>query len=133
MIDPTRFVADPAREKRFPELPYMTLAAGLCRLQILQRRSGLGHRAHRASGVLSPAFMHKPLSAGARLSRPAQADMPDGGGLCRDARQGLRALPLSEVELFRAADAVRTQQRTGGADNDVAEFPFARATMVPRA
>src|SRR3978361_553358 len=25
MVDPTRFVADPAREQRFPELPYMTL------------------------------------------------------------------------------------------------------------
>ena len=25
IIDPTRFVADPSREKRFPELPYVTL------------------------------------------------------------------------------------------------------------
>ena len=53
-IDPTRFVADPEKARRFPELPYVTVRLGYVAGAHFNADVGLAHRSSRASGILSP-------------------------------------------------------------------------------
>ncbi len=59
IIDPTRFVADPDKAKRFPELPYLTVRLGYMACGHFNADIGLAIVRAGASGVLPPG-----LSAG---------------------------------------------------------------------
>jgi N-acyl amino acid synthase FeeM len=62
MVDPTRFVADPAREKRFPELPYMTLRLAYVACGFFNADLGLATVRAEHQAFYRRVFMHKPLS-----------------------------------------------------------------------
>ena len=54
IIDPARFVADPDRARRSPELPYLTLRLAYMACEYFNADTGARDRSSRTSGVLSP-------------------------------------------------------------------------------
>ncbi len=95
IIDPARFVADPDKAKRFPELPYVTLRLAYMACEYFNADIGLA-RDHCRTAL---------------LPRPAEAGRIDGRELPRHARQGFRALSDDAIDRLRAADAVRARRR----------------------
>ena len=69
IIDPTRFVADPDKAKRFPELPYVTLRLAYMACEYFNADYRARHRSCRASGVLSPRVPARDHCRAAILSR----------------------------------------------------------------
>jgi hypothetical protein len=63
MIDPTRFVADPDREKRFPELPYVTLRLAYIACGFFNADLGLASVRAEHQAFYRRVFLHKPISA----------------------------------------------------------------------
>ena len=62
LVDPTRFVADPTREKRFPELPYMTLRLAYVACCYFHADLGLATVRTEHQSFYRRVFLHKPLS-----------------------------------------------------------------------
>ncbi len=85
MVDPTRFVAEPARARRFPELPYMTLRLAYVACQYFNADIGLASVRAEHQAFYRRIFMHplapprdypgltKPISLLA-IDFPAQRD-----------------------------------------------------------
>jgi N-acyl-L-homoserine lactone synthetase len=63
MVDPTRFVADPAREKRYPELPYVTLRLAYIACGHFNADLGLASVRVEHQAFYRRVFMHQPVSA----------------------------------------------------------------------
>jgi N-acyl-L-homoserine lactone synthetase len=63
IIDPTRFVADPSREKRFPELPYVTLRLAYISCGFFNADLGLASVRAEHQAFYRRVFMYQPLSA----------------------------------------------------------------------
>jgi len=63
LVDPTRFVADPARERRFPELPYATLRLAYVACGFFNADLGLASVRAEHQAFYRRVFMHKPLSS----------------------------------------------------------------------
>jgi hypothetical protein len=63
MIDPTRFVADPARAKRIPELPYVTLRLAYVACEYFHADLGLASVRAEHQAFYRRVFLHEPLSA----------------------------------------------------------------------
>ncbi|MGB3866722.1 MAG: hypothetical protein WBA29_13950 [Xanthobacteraceae bacterium] len=58
MVDPTRFVADPVRARRFPELPYMTLRLAYVACQYFNADIGLASVRAEHQAFYRRIFMH---------------------------------------------------------------------------
>ena len=58
MIDPTRFVADPARAKRVPELPYMTLRLAYVACEFFHADLGLASVRSEHQAFYKRVFLH---------------------------------------------------------------------------
>ena len=69
IIDPTRFVADRAASRRYPELCYVTTRLAWLASEFFQHQPAAGHRAGRASGLL-PARLRPPADLRARGTIP---------------------------------------------------------------
>jgi N-acyl-L-homoserine lactone synthetase len=63
IIDPTRFVADPSREKRFPELPYVTLRLAYISCGFFNADMGLASVRAEHQAFYRRVFMYKPWSS----------------------------------------------------------------------
>jgi hypothetical protein len=133
MIDPTRFVADPAREKRFPELPYMTLRLAYAACGFFNADLGLATVRVEHQAFYRRVFMHKPLSPPREypgLVKPICLMAVDYAAM-RDkvfARYPyLRSSHFERRMLFE-----RSSDRLAPVVN-LPQFPFERATIVPRA
>jgi hypothetical protein len=63
IIDPTRFVADPSREKRFPELPYVTLRLAYISCGFFNADLGLASVRAEHQAFYRRVFMYQPVSA----------------------------------------------------------------------
>jgi hypothetical protein len=63
MVDPTRFVADPARERRFPELPYVTLRLAYIACGYFNADLGLASVRAEHQAFYRRVFMHQPISS----------------------------------------------------------------------
>lgn len=63
IIDPTRFVADPSREKRFPELPYVTLRLAYISCGFFNADLGLASVRTEHQAFYRRVFMYKPWSS----------------------------------------------------------------------
>jgi N-acyl-L-homoserine lactone synthetase len=63
MVDPTRFVADPARERRFPELPYVTLRLAYVACGFFNADLGLASVRAEHQAFYRRVFMHQPISS----------------------------------------------------------------------
>ena len=107
IIDPARFVADPDKVKRLPELPYLTLRLAYMACEYFNADLGLAivRAEHQAfyRRVL-PARDHRRTP---HVPGPAQAGRADGGGFSGDEGKGLRALSDDAFDRVRAAHAVR--------------------------
>ena len=63
MVDPTRFVADPAGEKRYPELPYVTLRLAYIACGYFNADLGLASVRTEHQAFYRRVFMHQPISS----------------------------------------------------------------------
>ena len=63
IIDPTRFVADPARQNRFPELPYMTLRLAYVACCHFHADLGLATVRNEHQAFYRRVFLHKLVAA----------------------------------------------------------------------
>lgn len=63
MIDPTRFVADPTRARRIPELPYMTLRLAYAACEYFHADLGLASVRTEHQAFYRRVFLHQSLSA----------------------------------------------------------------------
>lgn len=62
MVDPTRFVGDPVREHKFPELPYMTLRLAYLACEHFNADIGLASVRAEHQAFYRRVFLHKPIS-----------------------------------------------------------------------
>jgi hypothetical protein len=133
MIDPTRFVADPAREQRFPELPYMTLRLAYVACGFFNADLGLATVRPEHQAFYRRVFMHKPLTPAREypgLVKPIclmAVDYPAMRDKVFARFPYLRSSYFERRMLFE-----RISDRAPPVTN-LPEFPFARATMVPGA
>jgi hypothetical protein len=134
IIDPTRFVADPLREKRFPELPYMTLRLAYVACGFFNADIGLASVRSEHQAFYRRVFMHKPLSAPREypgLVKPIclmAVDYPAMRDKVFARYPYLRSSHFERRMLFeRRAQVPQVPQVT-----TLPEYPFERATMVPR-
>jgi hypothetical protein len=133
MVDPTRFVADPAREKRFPELPYMTLRLAYVACGFFNADLGLATVRSEHQAFYRRLFMHKPLSTPRDypgLIKPIclmAVDYPAMRDKVFARYPFLRSSYFERRMLFE-----RSSDRSAPVLN-LPEFPFERATIVPRA
>lgn len=63
LVDPTRFVADPLREKNFSHLPYLTLRLAYVACAHFNADIGLASVRQEHQAFYSRVFMHQPVSA----------------------------------------------------------------------
>ncbi len=63
MVDPTRFVADPSRARRIPELPYVTLRLAYVACEYLQADLGLASVRAEHQAFYRRVFLHESIAA----------------------------------------------------------------------
>jgi hypothetical protein len=133
MIDPTRFVADPARAKRFPELPYMTLRLAYAACGFFNADLGLATVRAEHQAFYRRVFMHKPLSPPREypgLVKPICLMAVDYAAM-RD-KVFARYPYLRSTHFERRMLFERSSDRLSPVVN-LPQFPFERASIVPRA
>jgi hypothetical protein len=132
MVDPTRFVADPARERRFPELPYMTLRLAYVACGFFNADLGLATVRAEHQAFYRRVFMHKSWSPPREypgLVKPIclmAVDYPAMRDKVFARYPYLRSTFFERRMLFQ-----RSSDRPSLPINS-SEFPFERATIVPR-
>jgi len=134
LVDPTRFVADPDRETRFPELPYMTLRLAYVACEYFEADIGLASVRSEHQAFYRRVFLHKPIS-GPRdypgLIKPIclmAVDYPAMRERVFERYPYFRSSLFERRKLFE-----RTQQPAdSGTIVTLPEFPFQKATIAPR-
>lgn len=132
IVDPTRFVADPERARRFPELPYVTVRLGYVACGYFNADIGLAtvraeHQAFYRRVFLQEALCEPRLFPG--LLKPVGL-MAANYPLIRE-RVFQRFPYMRSSEFERRMLFERTVDRLAPAAT-LPEFPFERATIVPR-
>jgi hypothetical protein len=132
IVDPTRFVADPDRAKRFPELPYVTVRLGYVACGYFNADIGLAtvraeHRAFYRRVFLQEPLCEPRLFPG--LLKPV--------GLMAADYPAIRERVFQRFPFMRSSSFERRMlfQRSGerqSAAMDVQDFPFERASIAPR-
>lgn len=132
LVDPTRFVADPGRERRFPELPYATLRLAYVACGFFNADLGLASVRAEHQAFYRRVFMHKPLSA--------PRDYP---GLVKPICLMAVDYPAMRDKVFERYPYLRSSyferrmlfQRSGehSAPQKMPELPCGRASIAPGA
>lgn len=134
IVDPTRFVADPSREKRYPELPYLTVRLGYVACAFFNADIGLAtvraeHQAFYRRVFLQRALCEPRLFPG--LIKPV--------GLMAADYLAVRERIFERYPYFRSSFFERRKlfERNEppvetGAVLTLPQFPFAQATIAPR-
>ena len=132
IIDPTRFVADPARERRFPELPYMTLRLAYVACGFFNADLGLATVRAEHQAFYRRVFMHKSWSPPREypgLLKPIclmAVDYPAMRDKVFARYPYLRSTFFERRMLFqRSADQPSLPMNTS-------EFPLERTSIVPQ-
>lgn len=131
MIDPTRFVADPARAKRIPELPYMTLRLAYVACEYFHADLGLASVRAEHQAFYKRVFLHtiSPPRDYPSLTKPIclmAIDFPSMREKVFARYPFLRSSYFERRMLFE-----RQSHRLSPAVN-LPEFPFERASVVSR-
>lgn len=132
IIDPTRFVADPSREKRFPELPYVTLRLAYISCGFFNADLGLASVRAEHQAFYRRVFMYQPVSAPRDypgLIKPIclmAVDYPAMRDKVFERYPYLRSSFFERRMLFRRSSEHDSAQRA-------CEFPREHASMAPRA
>jgi hypothetical protein len=132
IIDPTRFVADPDKAKRFPELPYVTVRLGYVACGHFNADIGLAnvrpeHRAFYRKVFLQEPWGEPRLYPG--LIKPV--------GLMAARYPSIREKVFQRFPYMRSSAFERRMlfERRGGQHSpsaDMMSSPFERASMVPQ-
>jgi hypothetical protein len=129
MIDPTRFVADPSRAKRFPELPYMTLRLAYVACSYFNADLGLASVRAEHQAFYRRVFLHETLCAARQypgLTKPISlmaVDYPKMRNQVFARYPFLRSSYFERRKLFERA--------VGPTPLDSPPSPFVRALIVP--
>jgi N-acyl-L-homoserine lactone synthetase len=132
LVDPTRFVADPSRAKRFPELPYMTLRLAYVACSYFNADFGLASVRTEHQAFYRKVFLHQPLSQPREypgLTKPIclmAVDYPSMRDKVFARYPYLRSSYFERRKLFERG----SERQPSGLD--LPELPFARASIVPR-
>lgn len=132
LVDPTRFVADPSRANRFPELPYMTLRLAYVACHHFNAHLGLATVRAEHQAFYRRVFLHQPLSQPRQypgLTKPIclmAVDYPSMRDKVFARYPYLRSSYFERRKLFERS-AERQLSRLDGDD-----VPFDRATIVKR-
>ena len=132
-VDPTRFVADPNREKRFPELPYMTLRLAYVACGYFNADIGLATVRAEHQAFYRRVFMHKSMTPPRDypgLIKPIcmmAVDYPSMRDKVFARYPYLRSTYFERRMLFE-----RSSDRMASPVMNVPEFPFERTSIVPR-
>ena len=132
IVDPTRFVADPNREKRFPELPYMTLRLAYVACGYFNADIGLATVRAEHQAFYRRVFMHKSMTPRdyPGLIKPIYmmaVDYPSMRDKVFARYPYLRSTYFERRMLFE-----RSSDRMASPVMNVPEFPFERTSIVPR-
>jgi N-acyl amino acid synthase FeeM len=132
IVDPTRFVADPDKMKRFPELPYVTVRLGLVACAHFNADIGLAsvrveHRAFYRKVFLQNPMGEPRLFPG--LIKPV--------GLMAASYPSIRDRVFQRFPLMRSSAFERRMLFDRGSErslrSDVDRLPLERTPMVPQA
>lgn len=134
IVDPTRFVADPSREKRYPELPYLTVRLGYVACAYFNADIGLATVRAEHQAFYRRVFLQKPLCAPRLfpgLIKPV--------GLMAADYLSVRERIYERYPYFRSSFFERRKLFERGqrpVEEDpvltLPQFPFAQATIAPR-
>lgn len=132
LVDPTRFVADPAREKRFPELPYMTLRLAYVACSFFNADIGLATVRAEHQAFYRRVFLHKPLTSPRNypgLLKPICLMAVDYPSMREKvfARYPYLHSSYFERRMLFERNAECSQQVV-----NLPEFPFERTSLAPR-
>ena len=131
MVDPTRFVAEPARAKRIPELPYLTLRLAYVACEYFHADLGLASVRAEHQAFYKRVFLHtiSPPRDYPTLTKPIclmAIDFPRMREKVFTRYPFLRSSYFERRMLFE-----RNSDRLSPVVNQP-EFPYERASVVPR-
>ncbi len=132
IVDPTRFVADPSRERRFPELPYMTLRLAYVACGFFNADLGLATVRAEHQAFYRRVFMHKSLSPPREypgLVKPICLMAVDYPAM-RD--KVFARYPYLRSTFFERRMLFQRSSERASLPMNSSELPFERATIVPR-
>lgn len=134
IVDPTRFVADPSREKRYPELPYLTVRLGYVACAYFNADIGLATVRAEHQAFYRRVFLQKPLCEPRLfpgLIKPVGLMAADYLSV-RD--RIYERYPYFRSSFFERRKLFERGQRPVEAAPvlTLPQFPFAQATIAPR-
>jgi hypothetical protein len=134
LVDPTRFVADPDREARFPELPYLTLRLAYVACEHFEADVGLASVRSEHQAFYRRVFLHRSISEPRTypgLIKPIclmAVDYPAMRDIVFERYPYFRSSFFERCKLFE-----RNQTQSESlAPVSLPQFPFAKATIAPR-
>jgi hypothetical protein len=132
IVDPNRFVADPVRRTRYPELPYMTLRLAYVACTHFEADIGTATVRKEHQAFYRRVFLHKSLCPPRpypTVTKPLCLMAVDYPKMCEKVFQ--------RYPFFRSSASERRMLFERGSDRhlpvmNLPEFPFERATIAPR-
>ncbi len=119
MVDPTRFVADPAPEKRFPELPYMTLRLAYAACGFFSADLGLASVRAEHQAFYRRVFLHEPLAPPRQYPGLVKPICLMAVNYPAMREKVFTRYPCLRLSYFRAPDAFRPRRSIFAGDEDV--------------
>jgi hypothetical protein len=133
LVDPTRFVADPDREGRYPELPYVTLRLAYMACEYFNADIGLASVRAEHQAFYRRVFLHKPISEPRHypsLTKPICLMAVDYPAMRERVYERYPYFQSSFFERRRLFE--RSQPQEAATVLSLPQFPFAQATIAPR-
>jgi hypothetical protein len=132
IVDPTRFVADPEKAKRFPELPYVTVRLGWIACGYFNADIGLASVRPEHRAFYRRVFLQQPLAEPRLfpgLLKPVGLMAADYPAIREKVFQ---RFPLMRSSAFERRMLFERSSVRPAPAMKLPEFPFERATIVPR-
>ncbi len=129
IVDPNRFVADPASRTKYPELPYLTVRLAYVACAHFKADIGTATVRKEHQAFYRRVFMHRVLCAPRpypTLTKPLCLMVVDYPAMCEKV--------FHRYPFFRSSAFERRMLFERGGEQlpvDLPEFPFARATIAP--
>jgi hypothetical protein len=131
-IDPARFVADPEKAQRFPELPYVTVRLVFLACEYFNADTGLALVRPTHQGFYRRVFLNETIAE----PRPFPNALAKVALMASDFRS-VRERVMDRFPIMRSSAFERRMLFERSSEQlpviDLPEFTFERATMVPRA
>jgi hypothetical protein len=130
-IDPARFVADPEKAQRFPELPYVTVRLVFLACEYFNADTGLALVRPAHQGFYRRVFLNETIAE----PRPFPNALAKVALMASDFRN-VRERVLTRFPIMRSSAFERRMLFERSSEQvpviELPEFTFERATMVPR-